>query len=810
MAFLHQVVRRLTQRPGFTLVAVGTLALAIGANAAIFSLVEAVLLRPLPFADADALVQVRGFDADDQAVGNLSPADFLDLERDARAFARMGAHGYVGSFTIAGAAGDAERVGGVSVTDGFFPTLGVPAAIGRLFSTADDQPDAPATVVLSDGFWRGRFGADSAIVGRTVLVNARPATVIGVLPGWYRHLEENPDRGADLFLPYGFNRANANRGGHYVRGVGRLAPGASLAQARAELDTIAARLEQEYPTSNHGQEFRVQPLLDAVVGTARRSLVLVTAGVILVLVIACANLANLLLAAGASRQRELALRMALGATRARLIRHLLGESLVLGLLGAVAGLMLALWASRAFALAEGSLPRLADAGIDVSVVLFATACGMSSALAFGALPAWQLSREVLFDALNQSGRQPHASVRHGARQTFIAVQVALAVVLLVGAALLARSLWALERVPTGFSPAQLLAMDVSLPVATYAEGEQIPFYERLQERVAALPGVSAVGATNILPLSGNYDSRGVQIEDHPKPDGQGEAPQARSVTPGYFAAMGIPLVRGRLFEARDIEGAPRVVIVSEEMARRYWPGEDPVGRRITFNNSIPLDQQKVIGGPGSREVIGIVGNVRHLELDEGDVPTFYTPHAQQPSYHTMTLVVRGDQPASTVAGAVRGALREMDPTVPLYQVRTLEQVVSRAVATPRLRAWLISLFAVLAALLSSLGVFGVISYLVTERTHEFGVRMSLGATAADVRHLVLAEGLRPVAAGVALGTLSAWALGRLLGTFLYDVSPADPMSYFAAIGMLLIAALAAVLAPARRASRVDPMRALNH
>lgn len=801
--------RRLLQRPGFTLVATGTLALAIGANAVIFSLVEAVLLRPLPVPDPAALMQVRSFDADEQEVGNLSPADFFDFARESRAFARMGAHGYVGSFTIAGAAGDAERVGGVNVTDGFFATLGVAAAMGRVFTLEDDQPDAPLTVVLTDGFWRRRFAADPAILGSTVLVNGRPATVIGVLPAWYRHLEENPDRTVDVFVPYAFNRAMPNRGGHFIRGVGRLAPGASIAQARAELDTIAARLEGEFPASNHGLGVQVVPLHDAVVGDARRSLLLVSAGVALVLVIACANLANLLMAAGASRQRELAVRMAIGATRGRLVRQLLGESLLLGAIGAVAGIVLAWWGSEALGQwSHAALPRLGDAGINVPVVLFAAVCGISSALAFGALPAWQLSRDALFEALQASGRQPHATLRRGARETFVAVQVALAIVLLVGASLLVRSLWALERVPTGFSPAQVLAMDVSLPVATYAEGEQIPFYDRLQQRIAVMAGVSAVGATNILPLSGNYDSRGVQIEDHPKPEGQAESPQARSVTPGYFAAMGVPLVRGRLFDARDIEGAPRVVIVSEAMARRYWPGEDPVGRRITFNSGIPRAEQRSVGGPGSREVIGIVGDVRHLELGEADVPTFYTPHAQQPSYHTMTLVVRSVLPATELPGSVRAALREMDAAVPLYQVRTLEQVLSRAVATPRLRAWLIGLFAVLAALLASLGVYGVISYLVTQRTHEFGIRMSLGATAADVRRLVLADGLRPVAGGLVLGLLAAWAVGRTAEAFLFGVSSADPMSYALAGGLLVLAALVATLVPARRAVRVHPVSAL--
>jgi putative ABC transport system permease protein len=388
--------------------------------------------------------------------------------------------------------------------------------------------------------------------------------------------------------------------------------------------------------------------------------------------------------------------------------------------------------------------------------------------------------------------------------------VALAIVLLVGAGLLVRSLMRLQGVPPGFAPSRIVAMDVSLPTAVYPEGDQIPFYERLEDRVRSMTGVAEVGAVNILPLSANYDSRGVQVEDHPRPEGQGFGPQARSVTPGYFRAMGIPLLRGRLFERRDVEGAPRVVIISESMARQYWPdGEDPVGRRITFNSGIPPDQPRNVGGPGSREVIGIVGDVHHLDLNEAAVPMFYTPHAQQPSYHTMTLVVRQSQDVTGLASAVRGELRQMDAGVPLYQVRTIEQVLSRVTAQPRLRASLVAFFAGLAFVLAALGVYGVVSYVVSQRTHEIGVRMSLGAGASEVIRLLLGDGLRPVLVGVAMGLAGAWMASRSLGTLLYDVSPGDVVSYAVAATALSAAALLATLVPARRALRVDPAVALR-
>jgi putative ABC transport system permease protein len=804
MTTLRHTIRRLLTRPGFTVVAVATLALGIGANAAIFSLVRAVLLKPLPFPSPDSLVRVVGFEADVNEVDNLSPADFLDFERETRVLARMGAHGFVNSFTVTGSTGDAERVGGVNVTEGFFPTLGVIPALGRVFTLEDDMPDAPLTVLLSDGFWRRRFAADPAIVGAQIQLNARPATVVGVLPATFRHVEENPDRGADVFVPYGFNRTAANRGGHFIRGVGRLRPGARIDEASAELETIAARLERDYPVSNRGQSVRLLPLHDSIVGDARPSLLVLSVAVGLVLLIACANLANLLLAAGAARQREFAVRTAMGASRGRLLLQLLVESLVLSASGAAAGLALAWWTTRATAAwREAGVPRAADTGIDPAVLGFTAAAAVLSALVFGLLPALQLSKHTVHEALKEGGRQSGGRLRTRTREAFVAVQVALALVLLVGASLLVRSLWNLQQAPTGFSTAQVVAMDASLPTAVYAEGEQIPFYDRLHDRIRQLPGVVEVGAINILPLSANYDSRGIQIDDRPRPDGQGEAPQARSVTPDYFRAMGIPLVRGRFFEARDVEGAPRVVIVSDTMARRYWPGEDPIGKRMTFNSGIPRDQQQVVGGPGSREVVGVVGDVRHLGLDEGEVPMFYTPHAQQPSYHTMTIVARTAGDPSGLAAAVRNELRQMDAGVPLYQVRSIEQVVSRVVAEPRLRATLVALFAVLAFVLAGLGVYGVVSYVVSQRTQEIGIRLSVGATGRDVVRLLTTDALRPVVVGLVLGLAGAAMLSRLLTSFLFGVTPGDAVSYAGAVLCLLLAALTASLVPARRALRID-------
>jgi putative ABC transport system permease protein len=443
------------------------------------------------------------------------------------------------------------------------------------------------------------------------------------------------------------------------------------------------------------------------------------------------------------------------------------------------------------------------------VLAFVALVAVVTALVFGLAPALHLSQASLHAALKEGGRVPAASLPRRAREGFIAAQVALAIVLLVGASLLVRSLWKLQDVPPGFSVSQVTAMDVSLPTASYPEGDQIPFYERLEDRARTLPGVAQVGAVNILPLSASYDSRGIQVEDHPQPLGQGPAPQARSVTPGYFAAMGVTLLRGRLFDARDAVNGPLVVVVSESMARQYWPGEDPLGRRITFNSGIPREAQQVVGGPGSREVIGIVGDVRHLGLEEEPVPMFYTPHTQQPSYHTMTLVLRAAADVPGLAAAVRAELRQMDAGVPLFQVRTVDQVLSRVTAQPRLRAWLLALFAGLAGVLAALGVYGVVSYVVQQRTHEIGVRMALGDSARDVTGLLLGQGMRPVLAGVALGLVGAWAASRALGALLFGITTGDVVSYAAAAAGLTLAALAATLVPTRHAIGVDPAIALR-
>jgi putative ABC transport system permease protein len=795
---LRHAFRGLARRPGFTAVAVITLSLGIGATTAIFTVVQAVLLRPLEYPDADRLVKLRGLDRGDGTIVNLSPADFLDFQREATSFAQAGANGFVGLFTIGGGQGEAERVGGVNVTHGFFPTLGVQPALGRLFRPEEDRPGAGMVVLLSDGIWRRRFGADPAIAGKAITINARPATVLGVLPASFRHIEINPERPAEVFTLFGLNPASPNRGGRFIRAVARLKEGVSVEQARAEVEGIAARLETQYPASNTEQGVLVAPLLDSMVGESRPVLVLLSAAVALVLLVACANVANLLLARGTGRLRELALRAAIGADRGRLVRQMLTESAALSVIGAAGGILLAFWATRALTnLATTGMPRADQIALDMPALLFAVAASLGTSVLFGLLPALHLSRQDLNEALKDGGKQQGAAVGRRSRELLIIAEVAVSIVLLVGAGLLIRSLWQLQRVDPGFAADQVLAMEVSLPTARYAEGTQMPFYQRLEERVRALPGVAAVGAINILPLSNNYNSEGVQIEDHPAPEGQGPAPQVRSVTAGYFAAMGIPLIKGRGFDSRDVESAPQVVIISDSMARRYWPGEaDVIGKRVIHRDA-------------TRVVAGVVGDVKHLALAEPEVPMMYQPHTQQTSYHTMRLVIRTEAEPGSLARMIRAELSQMDPEVPLSQVATLSSALESTVAAPRMRANLLGLFATLAMILAAIGVYGVVAYMVGQRTQEIGVRRALGAKAADVLLMLIREAMRPVAIGIVIGAAGAYAMTQLLTAMLFEISATDPTTYVAACAVLAVAALVASIVPARRALRVDPITAVR-
>ncbi len=811
MSDLRYAFRLLSSRIGFTSAAVLTLALGLGANTAMFSVIRAVLLRPLPYAQPQELVRVIGFDRGTNEPSNLSPADFLDFARESTTFARLGAYGYIGFLTLADGAGESERLGGVNVTHGFFATLGARFALGRGFTDDDDRPGGPESVVLTHAFWQRRYGGDPTIIGRSVRVNAVPTTVVGVLDDTFRHVESNPERTADMFVPFQFDTVAPNRGGHFIRAVGRLRSGVAIEGARAEITAIADRLEREHPRDNTNRSVTVQPLQEAIVANSRPALLMLGAAVAFVLLVACANLANLLLAQGASRRGEMAVRVALGASRWRLVRQLLIESVMLSAAGAVAGLALA-WFSMQWLtqLGAAGVPGAADIRLDTRVLLFTSIAAVITGIVVGLLPAVQLSRGDVHGAVRESGRgAARGALQRPMRELLIASQMALALVLLAGAGLMLRSLWQLQQVDTGFATDHVLTFETALPTATYAEGDQIPFYDRFYDSIRALPGVSSVGAINILPLSSNYDSRGVQIEAAPRPPGQGASIQARSISPDYFTTMGIPLLDGRPFSARDREKTPLVVIVSASMARQYWPGQSALGQRMTFNSGIPMELQQNVGGPGSREIVGVVGDVKHLGLDEPDVPVFYTPQAQQPSYHTMAVAVRTSADPGALSASIRRELASLDRAVPLYRVRTIDELVRTATAEPRMRTWLLGLFAALALLLAAVGVYGVVGYVVGQRTQEIAVRLALGARQRTVLAWVMWDGLRPIALGLFAGVLLAIGATRWISGMLFQISPTDAPTYITVVGLLLAIACAAVWLPARRAARTDPMMALR-
>ncbi|HVT61428.1 MAG TPA: ABC transporter permease [Thermoanaerobaculia bacterium] len=803
---LRYALRTLAAQPGFSAVALLTLALGIGANSAIFSLVNAVLLRPLPYPGPERLVRISGVSAEEpNTAANISAQDFRDFERQSRLLSSLGAHSSVLGGTLT-AGGEAEQVGLARVSSGFLRALGVTPALGRFFRPDEDRAGAPDLVILSDGLWHRRFAGDRGIVGRPILVNELPRMVVGVLPPAFRFPTPESIGGSntpELLVPIDFDPNVNSRSGRWLEAVGRLRPGAAAAAASAELGAIAARLERLYPGDDFHKSARATPLAGELVGGTRPALLLLAGAVGLVLLIACANLANLLLARGAARQREIAIRAALGAARGRVVRQLLTESLALSLAGGLLGLLLAagtVWTLRDRGIA--SLPRGEAAGIDGAVVAFTLVLACATGLACGLAPALHGSRPDLQASLKSAG--PAQSADRGAgrlRRLLVVSEVALSLLLLYGAGLLIESLWRLERVDPGFVPERVVTLRLALPLSRYPEGSESRFYDRLYERVAALPGVTAVSGANILPLDGDYSCDGIQIDERPLPQGQQPCAEARSVNQDYFRTMGIPLLAGRAFGPGDGEKAPRVVIINQAMARRFWPGENPLGKTLTYEGRRQGD---------SRRIVGIVGDDRHFGLDREPDPEFYTPQPQQPSYHAMALVIRtGATSRATLLREVRRELAALDPRVPLFGVRTLDDLVGAAVAAPRLRTLLLGAFAALALLLAMVGIYGVLAFTAGRRTHEIGIRKALGAQDRAVRRLLLRETMAPAAAGIGIGLLAALPAGRLLSSLLFGMTANDPAVIAAAALALAATALLASYLPARRASRIAPLAALR-
>jgi predicted permease len=784
--------RALRRSPGFTLTAVLTLALGVGANTAIFSVVDGVLLRPLALREPDRLVAVGEAVADGGAADYAvtSPGSFFDWQRQASTLRIAGLSSSEGTLT---GRGEPERLQGASTIGGLFEVLGVPALFGRTITTADEDPGAERTIVLSYATWRRLFGEDRAALGRTLTLNGTPRTIVGVMPPTFRF----PDGTTEFWTPSRFEpEFRANRDQYFIQAVARLAPGATIGRARAEMATIAARMRRDWPMYNENLRIVVLPLQETIVAGVRARLLVLMGAVAFVLLITCANLGNLLLARISARRREIAVRQALGAGRGRIARQLLTESVALALAGGAAGLLV----GKAFlelllaAQASTNLPRADEIGLDSRVLLFTLGVSLLAGLLFGSLPAWQLARARSSDALREGAR---GSAGHQwAQRALVVSELATAMVLLTGAGLLLRSFSLLQRVDPGFTTESLLTFDVS------ARAGSAPIFPASLERIDAIPGVRSAAIVSQLPVTGRGIGAWFNRLDRPLPPDVKPAGEAyRVVTPGYFATIGLPLKRGRLLTDDDRADRPAVVI-SDALARKYYAGEDPVGKEIYLGAA---DNRLFDRGT----IVGVVGDTRDAGLGSDPLPTVYIPYAVMPTWPTFSYVIRTAGEATRVAAAARDAIRALDPSLPIRNVRTVEDVLAESVAPSRWSTTLLGVFAAVALTMAALGVFGILSFVVTQRTRELGIRMALGAAPASVRRMVVGQGLGLAAAGLALGVAGALVLTRLMTSLLYGVSPTDPVTYAGVAAVLVVIAALASYLPARRATRVDPMIALR-
>ena len=794
-------LRTLVRNPATTLLAMLTLALGIGANSAIFSVVNRVLLDPLPYPQPDELVMlVESAPALGFPRFSVSPPNFEDFRRQNRSFEHLIAYGRE-RFNLTGRE-QPEVILGASVSPDFFQMLRVDPSPGRGFRQEEGRPGQARVAVLSHGLWQRLFGGDPKIAGRPVTLNGESYTVVGVAPRGF----ELPRR-TEIWVPLALDLANENRGGHYLGAIGRLKRGVSLEKAETEMIGIASRLEKQYPDSNSKWTVDLIPMKEIVVEDIRPVLMILLVAVAFVLLIACANVANLLLARVASRERELAVRAALGASRGRLVRQMLVETALLFVAGGLLGLLLAHWGVKALvALDPEGIPRAREIGVDGRVLAFTFLVSLATGVLFGLVPALSATGRRLYEALKEGGRAMAGGV-HGrlVRNLLVGFEVAVALVLLVCAGLLIQSFARLSRVDPGFRPQGVLTARISIPESKYPDEErQALFYGRLLERLAAIPGVEGAASIYPLPLGGSNMILSFVVEGRPVPP-PAEAPNTnvRMVSPDYFRVMGIPVVQGRAFEPRDRTGAEEVVIVNQTLAARIWPGQSPLGKRFTFGD--PEDSED----PGWRTVVGVVGDVRHDTLDQEKASEAYWPQAQGPSTDT-ALVLRTSGDPVQLAGPLRAAVRELDRDLPLERIEPMEQVVSEALAQSRFKTLLLGLFAALALGLAAVGVYGVVSYSVAQRTHEMGIRLALGARPGQVQRMVLLQGMRVVLISSAIGIAAALFATRFLREQVYGVSATDPATFAIVPLVLLAVALLANWVPALRATRVDPLEALRY
>jgi putative ABC transport system permease protein len=800
--------RVLAKSPAYALAAILVLALGIGANTAIYSIVHGVLLRPLPYGEPEQLVQLWHTPPQQQFPGveifALSAANYLDWQRQNTVFEQSAVYGYEQFRLTTGA--DARQVAAARVEPTFFSVLRIQPLLGRAIMPGDDEGDRANSVVLSHRLWQSDFGGDPNIIGKELRLDGQPRTVIGVMPQGF----EKPEW-ALLWTPLVWDpAAKVVRGEHSLSAVARLKSGISVSAAQAQLDTIAARLAREYPADNAGWGARVVPLREETVGEVRRPLLILLGAVGFVLLIACANVANLTLARALDRRKEIAIRTALGASRWQVVRQLLTESVLLSLVGAALGLVIARWGTQlVIAFFGASLPRTGEIALDAPVLAFTAVVAVLSAVAAGLGPAWRMSREQPNDVLKQGlGRTDAASAGHRTRRALVVVEVALSLVLLVGAGLLIRTLWNLRNVYPGFQPQHVLTMTLGVASTDFSNEErQASFYMDVLQRVRALPAIQAAGLVDSVPLEGG-SIQPIAVEGNTAPMAHQPEVAVRLVSSGYFSAMRIPLVRGRDFTTGDGPTAPGVVVISEAMAKQFWPNQDPIGKRLTMT----FFPERV------REVIGVVGDVKDRGLDyRQPVSTLYWPVTQfyWPEQFgrfralPLQLVVRTAIDPASASSTIRTGIHAVSATTPVYDVRTMEDRVAESISPQRFSMILLAAFAGLALLLAAVGIYSVLAYTVRQRMREIGIRMAMGAQSSDVLRLLLFEGIRPTLLGIGIGLAVAAAVSRVLATLVFGVGALDVPTFLAGSVILVGVGLIASLMPAYRATRVDPLQTLR-
>ncbi|HKP35721.1 MAG TPA: ABC transporter permease [Pyrinomonadaceae bacterium] len=803
---LRYSVRMLVKSPGFTAVAVLSIAIGIGANTSVFSVVNAVLLKSLPFKEPESLMLVWGRTNDSrlQDRNQISATDVADLRHENTVFEDVAV--FTGWNPIMSGDSTPERVPAIQVGDGFFRVMKGTAMLGRVFTADEQEEGKDFVIVLSHGLWQRRFGSDPSIVGKKIFLNSRPYTVVGVMgPDFHALPSTLVQPEGQFYRPVAEPYDDTQRDARHLRAIARLKPGVTIAQAQAEMDVFGKRLEDQHPTTNKDQRFHVASITNDTVGNLNRALWMIFGAVGFVLLVACANVANLLLARATARQKEITIRSAIGAARGQLIKQFLTESLLLAFVGGGLGLLIAIWGTATIEKIGSKInPMFNGFRIDWRVLVFTFFVTLLTGVIFGIAPALQMSRPNLNESLKEGGRGAGGGAKgNRLRGALVITEVAMTLVLLVAAGLLVRTLVRLSKVDKGFNSQNVLTMNIGLPGIKYPKPDSyIAFYKQTTERISAIPGVKAAGITSVLPLSDNFDGRGLAVEDYPKPDGQEISVDLYVVTPGYLRAMEIPLRQGRSITEQDTAGSEKVALINKTMADQLWSAQNPIGKRIKFPGNDKNPQPW-------RTIVGVVNDVSQYALDQKPPMQIYLPHEQFPTSFN-TLVIKTENDPESVAAAVRSAILSVDKDQAVYNVATLSELQANSILLRTFFMVLLIVFASLALILAVVGIYGVTSYSVTQRTQEIGIRMALGAGAADVLKLILRNGMTLTFIGVSIGLAGAFALTRLLTILLYGVQPTDAVT-FAAVSVTLIAAsLLACYIPARRATKVDPLVALRY